>query len=723
QVELSNRVIRHHRQYSDRFLRVTFCEENGGRLCFANDIPRLEDYMDRMEGILKDGLELADRHFDLLAFSSGQVREQSAWFWAAPDSGPTAADIRAWMGDFDAIRCVAKFTARMGQCFSSTVDTLKLQAYTVQTVPDVERNGYCFSDGVGRISVELSRAVADRLEQLGRCPAGWLPRAYQIRYAGCKGMVSLHMGLRGKRFEVRPSMNKFEASAQMLEICDYARYVPGYLNRQIVTLLMQKCLGVPNSVFQRLQARTALFNLNKSGQLRCFCLNLIKWGDAAIMLEAAHIIRAGFDVGTEPYLKSILLCLRAHLLQDLKAKTRVRVPKAALLMGVMDEEGVLEPGQVFLSVNSLPTMALPAIVTGTVVVAKNPCFHPGDVRKFQARPLFRSPELHHLVNCLVFPQKGQRPHPDECSGSDLDGDQYFVSWEPGLLFPGPNREPMSFHSQDPVLIPEGQASLVGDVAQFFMDYIFNDLLGIIANAHLATADIKPDGAQCSQCLQLARLHSNAVDFTKSGRPAEFSRDLRPLSYPDFMMKKNKETHESSTIIGQLFRAITVPTPPLLSDIASETQPDPDIMVEGFQQFIPAAQEARTRYEHALVQIMNQYGVHNEAEIVSGCISKFAKHRRKKGDVKTMIIDAVRALRKKNRAEFPGPLAARSRRALQKACAWYHVTYSPAYSGYGPAAALSTRELDARLISFPWILTDHLAVIKTGPRRRLPGQRI
>ncbi len=56
-----------------------------------------------------------------------QVREQSAWFWAAPEGGPSAADIRAWMGDFDAIRCVAKFTARMGQCFSSTVDTLKLQ--------------------------------------------------------------------------------------------------------------------------------------------------------------------------------------------------------------------------------------------------------------------------------------------------------------------------------------------------------------------------------------------------------------------------------------------------------------------------------------------------------------------------------------------------------------------------------------------------------------------
>jgi hypothetical protein len=50
-------------------------------------------------------------------------------------------------------------------------------------------------------------------------------------------------------------MSKFEAAATNLEVCNVARHTPGYLNRQIITILMHKCLGVPDSVIRGLQVR------------------------------------------------------------------------------------------------------------------------------------------------------------------------------------------------------------------------------------------------------------------------------------------------------------------------------------------------------------------------------------------------------------------------------------------------------------------------------------
>lgn len=115
-------------------------------------------------------------------------------------------------------------------------------------------------------------------------------------------------------------------------------------------------------------------------------------------------------------------------------------------MGVLDELGVLEQGQCFVQVSTPSLESCFAkhgssfaqieknlqVIKGYVVIAKNPCLHPGDIRILEA---VDAPGLHHLYDCLVFPQKGDRPHTDEASGSDLDGDLYFVTWDENLIPP------------------------------------------------------------------------------------------------------------------------------------------------------------------------------------------------------------------------------------------------------------------------------------------------
>ena len=105
------------------------------------------------------------------------------------------------------------------------------------------------------------------------------------------------------------------------------------------------------------------------------------------------------------------------------------------MFGIVDETGLLQYGQVFCQYTELDTERLddameggsnrghrPSevqhVVVGKIVVTKNPCHHPGDLRTFEAVDI---PKLRHLVDCIVFPQQGERPHPNEISGSDLDG--------------------------------------------------------------------------------------------------------------------------------------------------------------------------------------------------------------------------------------------------------------------------------------------------------------
>jgi RNA-dependent RNA polymerase len=69
-------------------------------------------------------------------------------------------------------------------------------------------------------------------------------------------------------------------------------------------------------------------------------------------------------------------------------------------------------------------------ILGDVLVTKNPCSHPGDIRKLKA---VWKEELKHLVNVVVFSCKGIRPEQNKMSGGDLDGDSYMIIWDEDLV--------------------------------------------------------------------------------------------------------------------------------------------------------------------------------------------------------------------------------------------------------------------------------------------------
>ncbi len=70
---------------------------------------------ERIKNILINGINVCDRNYQFLAFSSSQLREHSCWMFAAPDSITTVDSIREWMGDFRNIHPVAKYAARVSK--------------------------------------------------------------------------------------------------------------------------------------------------------------------------------------------------------------------------------------------------------------------------------------------------------------------------------------------------------------------------------------------------------------------------------------------------------------------------------------------------------------------------------------------------------------------------------------------------------------------------------
>jgi RNA-dependent RNA polymerase len=237
-----------------------------------------------------------------------------------------------------------------------------------------------FSDGVGTISLDLAteiyRSHALSTGNVRDAPdEAVVPSAFQVRFGGFKGVLSVDARLDGSQLRARPSMHKFDvptASTVRIEVCSVAKRLPAFLNRQLITLL--STLGVADEVFDELQAR----------QMRALDDALSDDAAAAALLAAAgasvfgpavaHDLRAmlaaGLSVTSDPFLTAMLRALRAALLRDLCDRARILVPDAACLMGIMDESGALRDGELYAQTRG------EAPLNGLVIVTRSPCLHP-----------------------------------------------------------------------------------------------------------------------------------------------------------------------------------------------------------------------------------------------------------------------------------------------------------------------------------------------------------
>ncbi len=286
----------------------------------------------------------------------------------------------------------------MGQSFSTTKKGLELQSHQCKEISDVKSNKLCLTDGIGIIAPWLAHELSKELgidESLGH------PCAFQIRFSGYKGnilpmvlvefissfflgMVCLDIADRITNSDVglylRPSMNKFDSQNRSIDVVRVSSMPSAsFLSRQIILLLSS--LGIADDVFHSMQnemlcdLKTLTTDHQKARQFLHKFGGIGSNGYHAFLLDYLKIFRGHM----EPFAHKLLIAFQGYLLKELRTKARILVLNTWTVLGVIDETRTLKYGQVFVQIHEKTESGgiKSKIITGPVIVTRNPCFHPG----------------------------------------------------------------------------------------------------------------------------------------------------------------------------------------------------------------------------------------------------------------------------------------------------------------------------------------------------------
>ncbi|KAJ7430524.1 RNA dependent RNA polymerase-domain-containing protein [Mycena galericulata] len=524
---------------SNRFITVSFKKNLSDR-----------DIKAWLEKLTKpgEGITFDDGKYMFLGYTESHLKAGHVLFFREDDQF-TVEGLKDKFGDLKAVydnSGYGKYAARLGLSFSSTVITEKIDPKDLIMIPDLTAaDGSLTSNGCGLIRDTYASEIAALL----RLPPD--TAVFQIRLGGIKGVLTRCpgnifddiCGCSGKKIAYRPSMLKYDGGPNDLEVQQVSKPPrTGHLNKDFIILLLT--LGIPLSVFKEL-LEIQLDAIDSMATHRGEALQCIE-GEVDAEADGFHqdlyeMLLAGHDMN-EPYLATLLHRFQNTARDVLRTKLNIPVKGSAYLFGVVDHCSVLQEGQVYIN---MPAKGGPQV--GPVATMRNPAHDPSGVRVLEA---VNKPELKHLTNCIVFAASGTHSEPDRMAGGDLDGDLYFVIFDP-LLIPEfsvpPEPRPKQSDTRNKTITIAGNthsASYDGarsskdmrtDAIEIFITLRCNFLLGELSNVWRGLVGSTPDLANLSHCKKLVPMIETVLDIVKSSGQGlhrlkyefdTFKRDLR-----------------------------------------------------------------------------------------------------------------------------------------------------------------------------------------------------
>ncbi|KAF8317349.1 RdRP-domain-containing protein [Clavulina sp. PMI_390] len=636
--DVSNRVLRWYPDYQDHFLRVTLADEDKMSYRFAHEVDNSEQIYNRViRDLFINGLTVGGRHFGYLGYSMSALRSHNFWFINPFIDEHThnyvdSTFIMKQIGDFSIStngkipvdHYPALYPARVAQAFSATDTSILVKRSEVfEDEEDVVRNGFTFTDGVGRISPELAAAVwaaaVDARHLTASSLMTRLPSAFQIRMCGFKGMLVVDYTLEDRSVHFRKSMKKFDVHDWDDPDREWPLEIARSIDRPMLMHLNRRVSlqnnGVDQQVFLKYQRKAVKDAMQCLKDLKGFLSTMEFYGLGSNfaanrvlqMISDQNVLGLDSLVKNKPsipgFVRRLAQLTNVHVLRELKHHARIPIPGAWTLVGVADEWNMLEENEVYACILEKSDVT-PHWISGEVVISRSPTIHPGDAQF--ATAIGKPPkgsifESHPLPNVLVFSTKGKRDLPSHLGGGDLDGDIFnIITTKNEDLFMVGSRNPGEY-----VAIPRkvlDRPVTMTDIADNLVEYIDSDVVGLVATNHLLIADRSDLGLNDPDCLILSEQHSQAVDYPKTGQPVPTRKIPKPQSgeKPDWNAGEWRESdvdpsapgaenlpkktfYRSQKAVGKLFRDIKMPDPPEIPV---------GRLMPAFQRVVDAEEEAR-----------------------------------------------------------------------------------------------------------------------------------